>query len=369
MAHNTTHTEPAPKVFRTLHDDLRRGDFFSSMRRDFRELKEFMLDEQGKKRLSEMGLLKKWLYTAWWLLKSMFFKLTPARRILLVVGLILLLASRTVIFSEGSVRIESDTNGLAILCIVFVLMLELKDKLVAKEELEAGRAVQEALMPERSPSVSGWSIWLFTRPANEVGGDLVEFVRAGESRYGIALGDVAGKGLRAALLMAKLQATLKALAPDFPSLAELGRKLNEIFCRDGVRGIFASLMYIELQPGSNAVRLVNAGHIPPMIVRNGEVTSLARGGVALGLTPDATFEEMPLKLERGDVLCAYSDGLTEAQNERGEFFGEQRLSEMLFRFSDLPVEQFGEALVANVDRFTGSARRHDDLSIALIIKS
>lgn len=355
-----------PRIFGTIRDDLNRGDFGRTVRRDFLELKEYMLAEDRQKRLKEMGRLKRWFVLTWWLLKSLFFKLTPARRIILVTGLFLLFLSRTTISFDQDAQLSFQTNGVGILAILFVLMLELKDKLVAHDELSAGRVVQQTLMPERKPHVPGWHLWLFTRSANEVGGDLVDFMKIGEDRFGVAIGDVAGKGLSAALLMAKLQATLRALAADFTSLAALGTKLNHVFCRDSLRSIFASLVYVELKPNSGSVRLLNAGHILPVIIKPTKVEKLGKGGVALGIMPGAMFEEQSVELDHGTSLLIYSDGVTEAQNERGEFFGEQKLLDLLPKLMDLTNEQMGERLVTEVDMFVGDAKAHDDLSIVLV---
>jgi len=342
-------------------DDIRRGGFFRTLRRDFEELKEFMLSDERKERLKGMNRLKRRLYIAGWLLRSLFLKLTPARRILLFIAFLSIFNG---IYYHGSqFSIEINLAGFILL---FILMLELKDKLVAREELEAGHAVQEALAPERSPEVSGWKLWLFTRSANEVGGDLVDFIRVDGDRLGVALGDVAGKGLRAALLTAKLQAILRAIVPDFLSLDELGKKLNQIFYRDRLPAMFASIVYLEVRPGAGMIRLMNAGHFLPLILRESSVQMMEKGGPALGILPDALFSEQRIELSKGDKLLVYSDGLTEARNERGEFFGEQRLLEMLpplYRFS---AAELGERLVAETDRFLGRARPNDDLSIAII---
>lgn len=368
MSTKNTFANPDPEIIGTLREDLRRGDFGQTIRREFGELKEYMVDEERTKRLAEMGLIKRWLVLIWWLLKSMFFRLTPARRIIIVMGLVLIFVSKTVIYSDEHLSIQGQTNGLGILAILFVLMLELKDKLVAHDELKAGRAVQQALMPERKPHVSGWEIWLFTRSANEVGGDLVDFMKISDNRFGIAIGDVAGKGLSAALLTAKLQATLRALVAEFTSLSSLGVKINQIFCRDSLRNIFASLAYCEIAPDSGSVRLVNAGHIPPLILKEGSVTKLEKGGVALGIMPGAMYDEHILNLESGNALLIYSDGVTEAQNATGDFFGEQRLLSLLTRIGNLPAEQVGDRLVAEVGRFVGESKAHDDLSIVIVKK-
>jgi phosphoserine phosphatase RsbU/P len=368
MTTDSKRTGPEPRIFGTIRDDLNRGDFGRTVKRDFQELREYMLEEERKKRLKEMGRVKRWIVLSWWLLKSLFFKLTPARRIIFVLGLFLLFISRTGIAIDQDTQVSFQTNGVGILAILFVLMLELKDKLVAHDELQAGRAVQQALMPARKPQVPGWELWLFTRSANEVGGDLVDFMKITDTRFGIAIGDVAGKGLSAALVTAKLQATLRALAGDSTSLAGLGAKMNQIFCRDSLRNIFASLVYIELAPNSGTVRLVNAGHIPPVLLRSGKVERLGKGGVALGIMPEATFDEQRLELQSGEQLLVYSDGLTEAQNQYGEFFGEQRLLDLLPRLAGLSNEEIGDRLVAEVDRFVGEERASDDLSIVMARK-
>lgn len=347
----------------TFREDLRRGDFKQTVKREFDELKEFMLDEERLKQLTKMNRWRRGFHIAWWLLKSLFFKLTPARRILLIIGVVLLWSFH---LQTDNPQISIDLTVPGGLVLLFVLMLELKDKLIARKELDAGRVVQKALLPERSPRIPGWSLWLFMRPANEVGGDLVDFVQVSKSRFGIAVGDVAGKGLGAALLAARLQATLRVLVTEVSSMEVLGAKLNEIFCRDCLPNVFASMIYFELQPDSGVIRAVNAGHIPPVIVRGANVAKMEKGGPALGIMREASFAEQRAKLEKEDLFLVYSDGLTEAQNEQGEFFGEQRLLDLLPKVSTLPAHQIGEKLVREVDLFIGETRAHDDLSIALL---
>jgi sigma-B regulation protein RsbU (phosphoserine phosphatase) len=357
-----------PKLRHTLVDDLRRGDFRSTVARDFRELKEYMLNDDRKRQLQQMGQLRRAFYFSWWLLKSLLLKLTPARRLLLAVALLLLFMQDSFVIHTKSFRMVLNFNLLSGAILLFVLMLELKDKLLAKEELEAGRAVQDALLPPRSPEVPGWRLWLYTRSANEVGGDLVDFVRISDSRYAVAVGDVAGKGLRAALMSAKLQATLNALISESTSLRTFVAKLNRIFCRDCLPSLFASLLVVEFRSGSGTVRLVNAGHLPPLLVRGSSLTPLRKGGVALGLTPEADFTEQTLALRKNDLLFIYSDGLTDARNEAGEFFGEQRLLGLLSAFKESSVDQIGEAIITQVHQFMGEARATDDLSIAILKK-
>lgn len=359
MTDGSSPSDAKPNIGKTILDDLKRGDFERTLRRDIKELRGFMLTEEREKRLKDMKPLKRWLYISWWFLEGLILKLTATRRILLLIGILLLVANPGSNTNEGA-------HLLGGLVLLFIIMLELKDKLLAHEELEAGHAVQNALMPERTPQLAGWSLWLFARSANEVGGDLVDFIQISPDRAGVTLGDIAGKGLRAALLTAKLQATIRALAPDFISLSELGAKLNFIFCRDSLPNLFASVVYADIQPNSGTLRLLNAGHLPPIILRGGRMEKTDKGGMALGLSPQATFSEQRIELGSNDLVLIYSDGLTEARNEEGSFYGEQRLLDLLPQLVTYLPQQIGEHLMAEVDRFIGDARAYDDITIAIL---
>ncbi len=208
MKQSDTKREAEPRLRDTLRDDLRRGDFGRSVKRDFRDLKEFYITKERKERLEKMGRLKRWIYQFFWMLKALFLKLTPARRLLLTLALLFFFISTPI---TGNNNENLEIAG--IILILFVIGLELKDKILARNELAAGRAVQNALMPPEKPIVPGWDVFLFNQPANDVGGDLVDFLRIDQTKFSISIGDVAGKGLGAALFMAKLQATIRALVP------------------------------------------------------------------------------------------------------------------------------------------------------------
>lgn len=361
------HNATEPKLAKLLREDLRHGDFRRTLRRDWNALKEFYLDQNRQQRLQQMGWLKRGVLLSWWLIKSLFFKLTPVRRILLIISFWFILEASSIQYHGERFQFDSGGLGkLGFVVLLFILMLELKDKLLAQSELATGRSVQRALMPKQSPTIPGWELWLTTRPANEVGGDLVDYLEIGANRFGVALGDVAGKGLKAALLMAKLQATLRALASDFDSLAELGVKLNAILRRDSLPDSFASLIYFELQSDSGMVRLLNAGHQPPLILRGATVEEMAHGTAALGVLPKAVCVEQQIILQRGEVLVVYSDGLNEARNEAGEFFGDDRILALLASCAQYTANQIGDRLLAEVEHFVGEARPHDDLSLIVL---
>jgi len=373
MTDTASHNAQEPSFFKTLGDDFRqtwselhRTGLKASIGRTFADLQAFYLSTEHKDRLAGMGRGKRWLYLTLWLLKSLFLKLTPTRRVLLVLAFVFLSTGLGWVSYGENVRVDIRLPSVGILLLIVILMLELKDKLLAHEELEAGRAVQHALMPDRSPDVPGWDVWLYTQSANEVGGDLVDYLRLDANRVGITLGDVAGKGLPAALLMAKLQATLRALTTEVDSLAELGSRVNRILHRDGLPNRFATLVYLEVSSDSGRVRVLNAGHMPPILLRGAGLAEMPRGSFALGLLKDVTFAEQQAELGPGDLLIAYSDGLTEAMNASGDFFGEERLRALVPSLARDPSAQVGDRLLAAVEAFVGDAPRHDDLSLVVL---
>lgn len=359
MASKHTHE---PGLGETLREDFRRRDLFHHLQEDARQVRDFFLAEERKNALAAMHPVKRVFVMPWWLLRALLLKLAPVRRILLLFGIALLIGFRSGDSGDG----HNSAYLLGAVILLFIILLELKDKLIARDELLAGRAVQNALTPPRTPDFPGWDIWVFTRPANDVGGDLADYLRVGDKRLDLSLGDVAGKGLPAALFMARLQATIRAVAPVTESIEELGAALNGIFCRDGLPSRFASLVYLRIATDSGAVRVLNCGHMPPLHIRGADVSALLNGGPALGLLASATYREQQAELAAGDTLVVYSDGVTEARNIQGLFFGEERLRRLLQGFATLPATTMGEHTLEHLERFTAGAPVSDDLSILIL---
>ncbi len=355
-----------PKIRHTIRDDFRQGNFGKNIKKEFSDLRDYFLDDDRRRRLTDMNVFKRWFFTGYWLLKALFLKLTPIRRLLLILALILSFSSVNV--AGGDFSFGGDGELLPLLVILFILGLELKDKLMARDELEVGRKVQSSLMPERSPNVPGWDIWLYSKPAKEVGGDLVDFIALTDKEFAVVVADVSGKGLGAALFMAKLQAIIRSLAPDYKSLAKLVNKINEIFCRDIASNNFASMLIFKGLTEWGSVRILNAGHNPPYIIRQGDIKEMAKGSAALGIMPDTRFEEQHVDLKAGEILFIYSDGLTEARNDRDEFYGEERLRQLIRSLSQEEAKVIGEKIQADVAQFSEDVNLNDDLSIAVIKK-
>lgn len=365
-------TGPSRKLWTTLKDDVRvvaddiqRRGVRRSVSSTLTSLEAFYLTEDDRRQLAALPRFRRSLRRIWWFIVSLLMKLTPARRVLLALALIFTVSGGQRI-DVGSVHVNLGYGFPGGLLLLVLLTLELKDKLVARDELEAGRAVQLALMPTRNPRVPGWDIWLYTQPANDVGGDLVDHLQIDERRHFVALGDVAGKALPAALLSVKLQATLRALAPSYDDLGALGGAVNHILQRDGLPSRFASLVYLLLTEREGHVRLLNAGHMPPLLVRATTVTTLERGSMVLGMMPGATFLEQQLDLVAGDTLIVYSDGVSEAMKEAGDFFGDERLSALATETAGQPIGAIGRRVLGAVSAFIGELPPNDDVSLIVV---
>jgi hypothetical protein len=365
MNNNKKWTEEK-KLYHTIKDDISGGRFRNDVSTDFEELKEFFLNDERKKQLAGMGKFKRFFIMTWWLLRELLLKLTPTRRLVLIIGIALLVLPGRFGVNGGDVNLSTNTSLLGGILILFVLMLELKDKLVAKDELGAGRSVQSALMSDQNPKVNGWKIWLYTQPANDVGGDLVDIIDLGSGKHGVTIADVSGKGLGAALLMAKLQTIIRALSPEYSSLSKFFDKLNSAFHKDILPNSFASMVYMQIEENNDEIQLVNAGHLPPIILRKDKIENLTKGDVALGLSGKAQFNSQKIILKQEDWLIAFSDGVTEARNGDGKFFGLKKLIQFIENSSFTDPQELGKKILLSVESFIGDSKRYDDLSIVIL---
>ncbi|HVP57924.1 MAG TPA: PP2C family protein-serine/threonine phosphatase [bacterium] len=366
-------------ITRTVLRDLRTKNLRHSLREDLGDFYRFYIDAEKRERLRKKPRIVRWIWLAIWLVRGLILNLSPVRRLMLLVALVFAYAAKVSFDSPGylfhiggtPVRIAEshftvNLTLLGFLLLLLVLGLELKDKLLARDELRIGRRVQLALLPESNPAISGWQIWLYSRPANEVCGDMVDYIAVGDRGLGLTLADVSGKGLGAALLMAKLQATQRALSDYAASLSELGSRLNRILWRDTPKGSFATLVHLEIERDSGRVRVLNAGHMPPIAIKASAIERLDPIAPPLGVVSGQAYIEQTLELETGDTLLVYSDGLTEATNQQGDFFGEDRLTSMLPGLRGLSAEEAGKRLLAEAAAFVGNQRPSDDLSLIVL---
>jgi len=359
-----THAGDDVRLGRLVIEDVRRGKLGQAYLRDIEDIYRFYLTEDQREKLAAMGPLKRFFWLNRWLLRNLLFRLAPARRLLLLMAPVLFLLDAE--WRWGETRISLRLSPWAFLPVLIVLMLELKDKLLARDEIEVARHVQISLLPRSHPALPGWDVWSATTPANDVGGDLIDYLEAGGGRTGVALGDVAGKGMGAALLCAKLQATLRALAPDAADLERLGSRLNGVLERSGLDNRYATLFYCEIAAGDSEVRYLNAGHNPGFLIRGGEIRALEASSLPLGMLPDVRYRQGRESLSPGEAIVLYSDGITEATNARGEEYGPERLRRIVLAGSGESSEAIARRVLDDVGVFLGGEKPHDDQSLMIL---
>ena len=303
-------------------------------------------------------------------------KLTPARRVLLLIALVLILfpgGEATWEGSAGNVHYSLNTHFYGGLLMFLLLVLEVGDRVVMKRDLQIAKEIQTWLLPANPPAIPGLEIAFATRPANTVAGDYYDVfprLKPGttEPTYMFAMADVAGKSIPAALLMATIQSSLKTLAAGPASLADLVSRMNLYASSNSQNGRRFTTAFIgEYDPATHTLAYVNAGHNPPVLRRkSGAIEKLDQGGIPLGILESAPYSAGSVVLESGDWLVIFTDGVVEADNDRGDEYGEQRLLYVVHTGAGLMPSQLLESLVADVDRFVAGAPQHDDITCMLV---
>ena len=290
---------------------------------------------------------------------STMMKLSPARRVLFLVALVLLFFP---VISVHTGEHDFDLENVRFLGgvgLLVLLALELSDRVTMKRDLEIAREIQSWLMPAAAPKVPGVDIAFATRPANTVAGDYYDaflrpFAPDQDQRLLLVVADVAGKSVPAALLMATLQASLRTLAALPGSLLELVARLNQYACAQNLGGQrFTTAFLAELEPASGRLTYVNAGHNWPVLRHvSGAIERLETGGLPLGIRPGARYECGHTTLAARDLLLIFTDGLVEAENDREEEYGEPRMLEILSGAGRSASEVLKQ-LMSSVDAFVG----------------
>jgi len=237
-----------------------------------------------------------------------------------------------------------------------------KQRLV--KDLEFARTIQESFLPQKIPAIGGYQFSAHYTPAQEVGGDFYDFIPLDRNRIGIVIGDVSGKGVPAALTMAKLGSDLRTLAFVEKDPATALERLNDMLAERSRRGMFATLLYIELDSLTGKLTISNAGHLPPIIRKtDGSVMRLSTaGGSPIGILMGMKLGQETAMLDQGDTVVLYTDGIIEAMNAREEQYGYERF-EALVRKAPSDPEGLKSAIIEEVNRFTGLSPQHDDMTM------
>jgi len=236
-----------------------------------------------------------------------------------------------------------------------------------ERELQLAREIQQRFLPTAPPAVQGYELQGISFPSYEIGGDYYDFIRRRDERFVIALGDVSGKGTSAALLMSSLHAAIHAQVASHQSLVETIAAVNRYLADNTPANRFVTLFYAELDPPSGSLSFINAGHNPPLIAHAaGTMEQLGAGGLPLGIMPDAAYREGRTQLQPGDVLVAYSDGVTEQINPKGEEFGPTRLQEVIWKHVELSAAGIRDKIEAALTQFAQGTPAVDDITLVIV---
>jgi serine phosphatase RsbU (regulator of sigma subunit) len=367
--------------------DLTSADFHRLFTRDAPEAYRYFARGVDFDRLAAQPWYRRWPVRIRLFFVAFTMRLSPARRVLYAAALVSALIGVLTLFRgfapvkvllfpfsvylplphwvDGSMWLIA-----AFAAVNLLILMEVADRLSLKGDLEVARDIQLAMLPSGIHTAGDTTICGATRPANTVGGDFYDILARPDGRIVIALGDVAGKGSPAALLMALLLAMLRTLVDEGLETSLLVERLNVQIARHSPSSRFITLFYGLYDPATGSLYYVNAGHLPPLLKRrDGRVERIRaeRGGFALGMFEQATHETHHLTIEPGDTFLLFSDGLTEAEDRHGQPFEERGIEAVIADRHDADPQALGRALLAAVEAHAGDTRLADDLT-ALILK-
>ena len=263
------------------------------------------------------------------------------------------------IFSVGSLAIISLENRR--------LFLEALEKQKLEEELDLAREIQRNLLPQKIPDYKSFDISAVNISSKQVGGDYYDIIELDKDDCVVAIADVSGKGVPASLLMANMQAFLQVICRQNTPLDEATGLINDLISSNTSDGRFITFFWGILNDITKTFNYVNAGHNPPLLVRNGTITKLEIGGMILGVMKTMIpYKSESIQLQTGDVLVMFTDGISEAMNRRGEEFSDERLEKLSLEVVNENADSILKKIQCEVQNFTDGANQSDDITLVIV---
>jgi sigma-B regulation protein RsbU (phosphoserine phosphatase) len=368
--------EKVSRFWQRVTDGLALNQLWSQFEKDARTSYRLYAKDLEAKQAELEQPHRKFLHVAQQFFWAVLEKLTPARRVLLLVAMLLLIFNPQFDWHDqsGAMHIVSfDFRLYGGLLLFFILILEVGDRVVMKRDLEIAREIQTWLLPNEPPKVPGIEVAFQTRPANTVAGDYYDVFllpkgTPNENHALIAVADVAGKSIPAAMLMATFQASLRTLSVTPSSLQELVASINRYACTNSQGGLrFTTAFLADLDPETRTLTYINAGHNQPMLCRkSGALERLDAGGLPIGIHADAPYQSGTVVLAPGDWLVIFTDGVVEAMNTRSDEYGETRLLSSIAASSSGTPGEMMRRIMTDLDFFVGNTPQHDDVTCLLV---
>jgi serine phosphatase RsbU (regulator of sigma subunit) len=374
----TSETRPAPfsrlgNFWQRVSEGRRIDDLWSQFAADARSTYGFYGKDVDWDEVNKLPRWKRPFPVAKQLFWAMMNKLSPARRVLLLVALALLFNSGFQYEVSHNNTVEIKGEFFSALLFLLLFSLELADKITMKRDLEIAREIQAWLVPSTPPTIPNAEVAFYTRAQNSVAGDYYDaFYPTDDASAGgklmLVMADVAGKSVPAALLMATMQASLRTIASEGLPLTQLVTRLNHYACAHSLGGQrFTTAVLAEYDPATRRLAYVNAGHNSPVIRRaNASTERLESASLPLGITPEATFPSFEITLEPDDTLVLFTDGVVEAFNSTGEEFSDNRWLNIIRGLPNLSAQQTLQYLMKSVEDFVGATRQSDDITCLVL---
>ena len=376
MAPRLTFGEKISRFWMRVTEGLALNQLWSQFEKDARaSYRLYAKDLEAKQsELEQPG--RKFIHVAQEFFWAVLEKLTPARRVLLLVAMLFLIFNPQFDWHDqsGNMHIVSfDFRLYGGLLLFVILILEVGDRVVMKRDLEIAREIQTWLLPNEPPKIPGIEVAFQTRPANTVAGDYYDIFlrpngRPDKNQVLLAVADVAGKSIPAAMLMATFQASMRTLSVTQSSLPELVASINRYACTNSQGGLrFTTAFLAELDPETRTLTYINAGHNQPMLCRkSGALERLDAGGLPIGIRAEASYQSGSVVLAPGDWLVIFTDGVVEAMNTRGDEYGEPRLLGAIATSSNETPGEMMQRIMTDLDIFVGNTPQHDDVTCMLL---
>ena len=278
--------------------------------------------------------------------------------------------------SEDRILLEAFSNQAGVIIENARLYQEALERRRLQAEMEEAEKIQRNLLPDAPPEIDGYELAGTSIPRGGVGGDYYDYIREPNGRWGLAIADVSGKGMQAALLMATLRAGLLSEVARRKDLASMAFTLNSLLYESSTIGKFATFFYAQLNPETGVLTTINAGHNYPVVIRSdGSLERLKVGGVMLGMFPDdmihqvSSYEQETVKLNSGDIVLFYTDGVTETFNTNNELYGEKQLEHLVSQLHHRNANEIRDTIHNAVLEFQGEAQQFDDLTLMVLKKT
>jgi serine phosphatase RsbU (regulator of sigma subunit) len=277
------------------------------------------------------------------------------------------------IFSQSDLELLTAIAANAAIAIENARLYQLAvEKGRLERELQMARQVQSSMLPSETPQVEGWEFAALWQPARQVAGDYYDFIPVGDGQLGLVIADVSDKGMPAALFMATTRSIIRASLDRAASVAEGIAHANRLLCAESANSMFVTLFCARLDPVTGEITYVNAGHNPPIYYQNrsqadmGQIMSLGRTGMVLGLFEDTPYKEQKLRLKPGDFILFYTDGVTDALNSQEEAYGMDRLQKILIENRLAPAGKMVATLEDSIRSFTDLTAPFDDITVVMV---